>query len=1119
MAKTDALAEAASRFGAALKPKLSGRIVSGAPEDQLRGPFEQFLLDVAVVLGFTPAGVVVVGETTMTDLRSRPDFAVLRQNALAGFVELKAPGKGADPRRFRDPHDREQWDRLRHLPNLMYTDGNSFSVWHDGVLHGEIVHLEGDVETSGAALRAPASLLRLLSDFLGWNPVPPKTPAELARLTAGLCRLLRDEVSEQIGRGNPTLTNLAQDWRKLLFPSATDDEFADGYAQAVTFGLLMARAKGIPLNQNLSAVAEKLAAAESLIGGALRVLTGESESRATLKTSLDTLVRVLDVIDWARISRGDPDAWLYFYELFLSVYDSRLRRATGSYYTPPEVVTAMTRLVDAVLRDPARFARPLGLAASDVSLADPAMGTGTFLLGVLRRIAATAEADGGAGTVPATIRAAVQRMIGFEMQFGPFVVAELRLLAELNELLGTMAPGAALPKPRLHITDTLGNPNEKDEWIPSLLMAVAESRRQANEIKRAEPIFVVLGNPPYKEKAKGHGGWVESGSETAKAPLAEWFPPAAWGVSTHAKHLRNLYVYFWRWATWKVFGGGSSGMGAGPSGERMGIVCFISVAGFLNGPGFQKMRTDLRRNSSEIWVIDGSPEGHQPAVSDRIFQGVQQPVCIVLAARYAGCDAERPAQVRFRALPAGRREDKFAALADLTLDGSGWTEAPSDWRAPFLPAAAGAWARYPTLDRFFVYNGSGVMPGRTWVIAPDPATLRRRWDVLVAERDPTRKEVLFHPHGSPENPGDRSTVKVIAEGLHGQTARPLSVAADKGRVMPPVRYGFRSFDRQWIIPDNRLLNRPNPTLWQGYSKDQVYLTALLQHAPTSGPAITFTALIPDLHHYKGSFGGRAFPLWADAEAREPNIAPNLLALLARIYRKPVSAADVMAYLAAIAAHPAYTTRFAADLVQPGLRIPLTADPSLFAEAAGLGAEVIWLHCFGERYADPAAGRPSAPPRLPTAAPIIPAEGAIPDTAAATPDEIAYDPTRRRLRIGDGYVDNVPPAVWTYEVSGKQVLPQWFSYRRRDRSRPLIGDRRPPSPLGEIQPDAWQADYTTELLNLLHVLGRLLALEPIQATLLERICAGPLIGPELLAGPAIRPRRSRLRDVRQDALPE
>ena len=100
-------------------------------------------------------------------------------------------------------------------------------------------------------------------------------------------------------------------------------------------------------------------------------------------------------------------------------------------------------------------------------------------------------------------------------------------------------------------------------------------------------------------------------------------------------------------------------------------------------------------------------------------------------------------------------------------------------------------------------------------------------------------------------------------------------------------------------------------------------------------------------------------------------------------------------------------------------------------------------------------------------------------------------------MGGGFVENVPAAVWAYEVSGKAVLTQWFSYRKRDRERPIIGDRRPPSKLGKIQPDHWLAEYTTELLNVLHVLGRLVELEPAQAELLERICAAPMIAGDTL----------------------
>ncbi|MDQ3557838.1 MAG: hypothetical protein M3453_01365, partial [Pseudomonadota bacterium] len=143
-------------------------------------------------------------------------------------------------------------------------------------------------------------------------------------------------------------------------------------------------------------------------------------------------------------------------------------------------------------------------------------------------------------------------------------------------------------------------------------------------------------------------------------------------------------------------------------------------------------------------------------------------------------------------------------------------------------------------------------------------------------------------------------------------------------------------------------------------------------------------------------------------------------------------------------------------------------------------------------------RPKQAPRLPkNIAPTIPAGGAIPSAPEPLPETMDYDAAARRLRIGKGYVENVSPEMWAYEVSGKPVLRQWFSYRRRDRSRPITGDRRPPSPLDSVQPEGWLAEYTTDLLDLLHVLGRLIALEPAQADLLDRICAGPLRGADEL----------------------
>ena len=185
---------------------------------------------------------MLVGETPHSDTGTRPDYSVVVANALVGFIEVKAPGKGADPRKFTDPHDKAQWEKLKALPNLLYTDGNSFSRWRNGERDGPIVGLDGDVESAGAKLAAPATLLPLITDFLAWQPDPAE---ERARTGAGRGAAVplpaRRSDRADGGRGQSAGRTWPRTGATLLFPDADDAQFADGYAQAVTFGLLMAR--------------------------------------------------------------------------------------------------------------------------------------------------------------------------------------------------------------------------------------------------------------------------------------------------------------------------------------------------------------------------------------------------------------------------------------------------------------------------------------------------------------------------------------------------------------------------------------------------------------------------------------------------------------------------------------------------------------------------------------------------------------------------------------------------------------------------------------------------------------------------------------------------------------
>lgn len=1067
-----------SRLGEQVAAKFSSG--AGAAEDHLRGPVE------ALVRAFGQAwvarrSVVLAGEDRVPGLQVRPDFAVLVDEMPVGFVEVKSPGKGADPYRFRGEHDRRQWARLSSLPNVLYTDGDEWAVYSYGERCGDLARLDGSVDSAGASL-APrdGALERALTTFLGWEPTPPRTARELAVVSARLCRLLRDEVTELLA-ADSGLQALARDWRDMLFPDASNEEFADGYAQTVTFALLLARVEQIPLShEDLSRVADKLADRHTLMGTALDVLT-DQRVLADLAGSLTVLARVLAVVEWPELTEGhEEDAWLLFYEEFLAEYDPKLKKSTGSYYTPNAVVDAMAGMVDQLLRS--RLGRHYGLAAPDVTVVDPAAGTGTYLFRTIERIAATVAAEEGSAEVPAKLRQAVGRLIGFELQTGPFAVAEFRLAEELRRRGAEPEPGAL----RLYVADTLEDPHAEQGRIPAVYQPIAASRQAANRVKADEPVVVVIGNPPYRERSYHEGGWVREGRPDQKqsAILDDFIPPVDWGVSEHVKHVYNPYVYFWRWASWKAFE-----QPAGDAfGDGHGVVALITVAGFLNGPGHTAMRAHLRRVADAIWVIDATPEGHQPPVSTRVFPGVQQPVCITIAVRDGTTSPDTPAPV-YHTNVHGQQADKFAALGSLDLeDPTEWRQAPDQWTAPFLPAGRSQWTQMPRLDALLPWSGSGTMPGRTWVRAPSPETLRRRWRALLDAPTDHKAELLD------EHPTDRTIDTVLRDNLPGYPPTPRSLRDETREIPDPERIAFRSFDRQWLIPDKRVINRPNPALWWTRSNHQTYLTAPAQVSPWQGPAATITGFVPDLDHYHGR-GGRVFPLWRDPDASTPNVTPGLLDHLAHATGRPVTGEELYAYIAAILANPAYTQRFANDLTTPGLRVPLTGDPELLAEVAETGRQVIWLHTFGQRCADPAAARPAKPPRLDDARrPLV--HVAIPTDPDRLPERIDYDANTWQLHVGDGLIAPVEPTAWHYQVSGLRILRHWFGYRKRDPE----GVRS--SPLDDITHDAWDPAWTTELLEIINTLTLLTELEAQQTQLLDQVLEGPLITVDELTHAAI-----------------
>ena len=189
-------------FAAAVTRK-TAPVVSGAPEEQLRAPFEALIATCGALIG---KSIVCTGEVALADGLGSPDYAINVDGMLAGYVELKAPGKGANSETFHG-HDRQQFKRFATVPNILYTDGNEWALYRSGVREGALVRVSRNVAEDGAkavSSEDAQAIEGLLLDFLAWEPVLPTSKdgsldlKTFSEQLAPLCRMLRENVAQSL---------------------------------------------------------------------------------------------------------------------------------------------------------------------------------------------------------------------------------------------------------------------------------------------------------------------------------------------------------------------------------------------------------------------------------------------------------------------------------------------------------------------------------------------------------------------------------------------------------------------------------------------------------------------------------------------------------------------------------------------------------------------------------------------------------------------------------------------------------------------------------------------------------------------------------------------------------
>ena len=1074
--------ELASRYRTALRAALEAP-VDVEPEAQLTAPVKRLFEDVTAAVGVP--NLLLLREARLDGVR--PDFAALLSGRPAGWVELKAPAKSVVGSTWTG-RERSQWQHLADLDNLIVCNGLSACLYQ----LGEVV-TEAPLPQVGSVDWSPDALINLLTKFTAALPPAVLSVARLAERLAPLARWLRDRLAAALSE-LPRISAVHQAraaWTAHVHEGADDKVFCDDLAQVISYSLAIAALRGDAQRApngllTLQAARDALHGPNRVLAAALGPALEVPGLLDLIRSEVGALERLVSVVDPRRVGttrdpRGEP--WLYFYEDFLAAYDPVARQAAGVYYTPTDVVQCQIRLVDDVLRN--RFARSLSFGAPDVVTLDPACGSGTYPLAVIDLADMIAVRERGPAGPRQIAPKLTHNLIGFELLPGPYAVAHLRIGARLAELAGELLPPEGL---RVFLTNTLEDPDPQFITLPLWgdLQVLAEEHLLASQVKREQKVMVILGNPPYDRVARdsGAGGWVMSPT-SGRSLFADILEPATERtIFSHIANLYNLYVYFWRWTLWKAF----EAHGDGPA-----VVSLITASSWLDGPGFVGLRELARTVADDIYIIDlgGNNRGANP--EENVF-AIETPVAIVTLVRDGTARPDRQANAYYRRV-LGTRQQKLAALNEVHLPAdrtdSAWTELRPGRADAVLKPVTGAtsWQDYPALIDLFPWQQPGAKYNRTWPISPTPELLKRRWTQLLDIPVATDRAAAFVTGSSGRD------IHTHVAGL-----APLSSLRPGAPHRPIVRYGFRSFDRQWTFEDPRLANLERPSLWASRSKRQIFLSTMTTGRLGAGPALTVTAEVPDLHHFRGSYGGKdVIPLYRDAAANEPNVTAGLLDIWSNAaqLRRQASPEDLAAYVYALLSCPTYYDRFVLELETPGPRVPLSVDASLVTQAITLGRRLLWLHTYAERFLDNTDQRQS---RVPA---ITGLQWSDPVDEMPRGLDIHYDPHTSMLHIGAGRVAGVLPEVWLFEVTGMRVVSKWLGYRTAAGAGRATTSN---SVLDRMRPEEWDDSWNDELLDLLRVLTHTVALRESQAQLLDDVLDGPLLGAGILPAPTQHERR-------------
>ncbi|MBM4338232.1 MAG: DNA methyltransferase [Deltaproteobacteria bacterium] len=948
-----------------------------------------------------------------------PDFRVWDgKHAHVGYIEAKPPRANLD--------EIETSDQLKRyisiFPNFILTNFYEFRLYRNGQRVTHVLLARPYIPTKLKFI-PPAEhtveFLALLEKFFQFS-LPTKFTAEsLAKELATRTRFLRDQVIKEELRETTSvrakkILGFFEAFQKHLIFNLKPDEFADLYAQTITYGLFAARTRA---NGEFNRIL-----AYDLIPKTIGILRDifhfvSFDPPEQLRATVDDIAEVLAVADVRSIlhqyfkeGKGS-DPIFHFYETFLAEYNPQERERRGVYYTPEPVVSYIVRSLNIILKE--RFGRQDGFAAQSVTVLDPAGGTLTFLAEAARLAVEEFVSKYGEGSKGKFIEDHIlKHFFAFELMMAPYAAGHLKMGYLLDELGHKLA---GYERFQFYLTNTL----EMEELVQTSLPGMAslsEESHLASKVKKERPILVILGNPPYSGHSANKGDWIKDQIENYKKvdgkPLGEKNP----------KWLQDDYVKFIRFAQWKI----------DQIGE--GVLGFITNHSYLDNPTFRGMRQSLMNSFDEIYILDlhgnslkkeKAPDGSK---DENVFD-IQQGVAIALFMKRKGTHLKRVKHGEIW----GQRNDKYKWLLKHDLRMKGWTEiTPSSPLYLFVPREEKLNKRfqsYPSIPEIFPVNSVGIVTARdhftihwtshqVWTtvlnfVSLDSEMARqayrlgsdvRDWKVKLAQEDlkksgPTKENIvpiLYRPFDI------RYTYYTgRSKGFH---------CMPRGGVMQHML----ETNLGLILP--RRVETAIPWGHAFVSK------GVVEHVAVSLKTIDYCF---PLYLYKKSDSGGSgrrsgfskyqsmfvFEPAAAYTMRHTNINSKIFASLANTYKRQPAPEDIFHYIYALLYSNSYRKKYTEFLKTDFPRVPFTKDYKLFKVLADKGAELVELHLLQSK-------------RL--AKPIARCEG----SGDLRVDKVTYDQTKTCVHINpEKWFTGILPDVWEYHIGGYRVAEKWLKDRK------------------------------------------------------------------------------------------